>query len=85
VDTLTLADVIIAILSSRTSFPLATSVALIRERDRAGVLVHLVLLDPRREPVPVAPGSVSAVTYAARALDPDLLSTFGNEDVIVLK
>ena len=45
VATLTLSDVVMAILESRASYPLAASAALIREGDGDGTAVHLVLLD----------------------------------------
>lgn len=51
VATLTLSGVVMAILDSRANYPLAASAALIRERDGEGVVVHLVLLDEKQEPL----------------------------------
>lgn len=85
VDTLTLSDVVMAILESRASHPLATSVALIRERDGAGAVVHLVLLGDQRQPLFTRPGSMIAVTYAAHHLGDDILAAFGDKEVIVLR
>ena len=74
-----------AILDSRDNCPLAASVALIRERDGAGVVVHLVRLDERQEPLFAAPGVIIAVTYAAQHLDSDVVAAFGDRKVIILK
>jgi len=84
-DTLMLADVIMAILDSRASFPLAASAALIRERAGPDEVIHLVLLDEERQPLFVGPGTMIAVTYAARRLDQDILAAFGDREVIVLR
>jgi hypothetical protein len=84
IDTLTLSEVVIAILDSRLSFPLAASAALVRERAGAAELIHLVLLDADRQPLVSEPGTVPAITYAARRLDKDLLAAFGDKEVIVL-
>jgi hypothetical protein len=85
VDTLTLSDVVMAILETRASLPLATSAALIRERDGADAVVHLVLLGDKRQPLFTATGTMIAVTYAACHLDEDILAAFGDKEVIVLK
>jgi hypothetical protein len=85
VDMLMLADLIMAILDSRASFPLAASAALIRARDGQDEVIHLVLLDEEREPLFVRAGTMAAVTYAARRLDNDILAAFGDREVIVLK
>jgi hypothetical protein len=82
--TLTLSDVIVAILDSRAGFPLAASAALIRERDGEDEVVHLVLLDSEREPLIVGSGTMIGVTYAARQLGPDILAAFGDRQIIVL-
>jgi hypothetical protein len=87
-DTLTLSDVVVAILDSRANFPLAASAALIRERDgeaEESEVVHLVLLDEEREPLVIGAGSLVAVTYAARCLGQDMLDAFGDREIIVLK
>jgi hypothetical protein len=84
IDTLTLSEVVIAILDCRLSFPRATSAALVRERAGPDEVIHLVLLDSEREPLAGQTGAVPAVTYAARQLDKDLLAAFGDKEVIVL-
>jgi hypothetical protein len=84
IDTLTLSEVVIAILDSRLSFPLAASAALVRERAGADEIIHLVLLDEERQPLVSEPAAVPAITYAARQLDKDLLAAFGDKEVIVL-
>jgi hypothetical protein len=85
VATLTLSEVVMAILDSRASYPLAASAALIRERDGEGVVVHLVLLGEKQEPLFAAPGVIIAVTYAAQHLDSDVVAAFGDRNVIILK
>jgi hypothetical protein len=76
--------VIVAILDSRASFPMAASAAVIRERDGEDEMIHLVLLDSEREPLFTEPGTLIAVTYAARQLDKDILAAFGGRKIIVL-
>ena len=85
VATLTLPELVMAILDSRANYPLAASAALIRQRDGEGVVVHLVLLDEKQEPLFAAPGVIIAVTYAAQHLDSDVVAAFGDRKVIVLK
>jgi len=85
VATLTLSEVVMAILDSRANYPVAASAALIRERDGQGAVVHLVLLDEKQEPLFAAPGVIIAVTYAAQHLDSDVVAAFGNRKVIILK
>ena len=85
VTTLTLSDVVMAILDSQASYPMAASAALIRERDGAGIAVHLVLLDEKQQPLFAAPGVIIAVTYAAQRLDSDVVAAFGDRNVIILK
>jgi hypothetical protein len=83
-DTLTLSDVIVAILDSRASFPLAAAAALVRERDGEDQVIHLVLLGENREPLCTDSGTMAGVTYAAGRLDKDLLAAFGDKQIIVL-
>ena len=85
VGLLTLSDVVLAILESRASYPLAASAALIREGDGDGTAVHLVLLDKKQQPLFAAPGVIIAVTYQAERLDSDLVAAFGDRNVIILK
>ncbi len=82
---LTLLDVVMAILESRASYPLAASAALIRERDDAGHVIYLVLLDDQQQPLFTAPGVIIAVTYAAQHLGRDVVAAFGDRKVIILK
>jgi hypothetical protein len=85
VETLMLSDVIVAILDSRSRFPLAASTALIREQDGANIFIYVVLLDDKRQPIPVEPGTITAVTYMTRHLDEDLAAAFGDKRAIILK
>ena len=85
VVTLTLSDVVMTILESRASYPLAASAALIREADGPGTAVHLVLLDEEQQPLSAAPGVIIAVTFAADHLDGDVVTAFGDRKVIILK
>jgi hypothetical protein len=85
VGTLMLSDVVMAILDRRVSCPKATSAALVRERDGDGVAVYLVLLDEAGQPLPAGPGSVTAVTFAARDLGPDLRAAFAGRQVVILR
>jgi hypothetical protein len=85
VSTLMLSDVVMAILDRRVSCPQATSAALVRERDGDGVAVHLVLLDEAGQPLSAGPGSVVAVTFAARDLGADLRAAFADREVIILR
>jgi hypothetical protein len=84
-ETLMLSDVIMAILDSRPRFPLAASAALIRERDGADVFIYVVLLDEKRQPIFVEPGTITAVTYVTRQLDDDIVAAFGDRQTIILK
>lgn len=85
VATLTLPEVVMAILDSRANYPVAASAALIRERDGEGVVVHLVLLDGKQEPLFAAPGVIIAVTYAVQHLGSDVVAAFGDRKVIILR
>jgi hypothetical protein len=85
VETLKLPDVIMAILDCRSRFPRATSAALIREHEDDDVFVYIVLLDDKRQPISVEPGTITAATYVARHLGEDLVAAFGGKKAIVLK
>jgi hypothetical protein len=85
VATLTLSDVVMAILQSRARCPLAASAAVIRESGGDGTVVHLVLLDGEQQPLPAGPGGIIAVSYEVGQLDRDVLAAFGDRDVIILR
>lgn len=85
VETLMLSDVIMAILDRRSRFPRAASAALIREPDGADVFIYVILLDEKRQPIPVEPGTIAAGTYVTRYLDEDILAAFGDKTAIILK
>jgi hypothetical protein len=84
-ETLMLPDVIMAILDSRSRFPLAESAALIREHDGEDVFIYVVLLDDKRQPIFVEPGTITAVTYVTRHLDEEILAAFGDKQAIIVK
>lgn len=89
VETLSLAEVVLAILRAQSKAPSATAAAIVRERHDDGFLVRVRLLegtpplagDPG---VNEAPGSLIAA-FATLHLGPELLSAFGENDVIILK
>jgi hypothetical protein len=89
VETLSLAEVVLAILRAERKAPLATAAAIVRERQDDGFLVRVRLLegtpplagDPG---VQEAPGSLIAA-FAAVHLGQELLDAFGEMDVIILK
>lgn len=83
-ETLKLPDVIMAILACRSRFPQATSAALIREREDEDVFVYLVLLDEKRQPIYVEPGTITAAMYVTRHLGQDLVAAFGGRNAVVL-
>jgi hypothetical protein len=85
VETLKLPDVIMAILDCRSRFPRAASAALIREHEDDDVFVYIVLLDDKRQPISIEPGTITAATYVARHLGEDLVAAFGGKKAIVLK
>ena len=85
VATLTLSDVVVAILESRADYPLAASAAVIREPGGDGTVVHLVLLDGEQQPLFAGPGVIIAISYEVGQLDRDVLAAFGDRDVIILK
>jgi hypothetical protein len=70
---------------SSTSRPRTARWTLVRERDGDGVAVHLVLLDEAQQPLSAGPGSVVAVTFAARGLGPDLRAVFADGPVVILR
>ena len=88
-ETLSLAEVVLAILRAQRKAPLATAAAIVRESCEAGFLVRVRLLegtpplagDPG---VSEAPGQLIAA-FTALHLEPELLDAFGERDVIILK
>jgi len=85
VQTLRLAEMIMAIVDCRRRLPQATSAALIREPHGDGTLIRVVFMDERQQPLPVDPGTMMATAYLAAELDDDLHQAFGARNVIVLK
>jgi hypothetical protein len=89
VETLSLAEVVLAIIRAQRNAPLATAAAIVRERNDEGFLVRMRLLegtpplagDPG---VNEAPGILIAA-FAAVHLGQELLDAFGENDVIILK
>ena len=89
VETLSLAEVVLAILRAQRKAPLATAAAIVRERHDEGFLVSVRLLegtpplagDPG---VKEAPGSLIAA-FASVHLGQELVDAFGGNDVIILK
>jgi hypothetical protein len=89
VETLSLAEVVLAILRAQRKAPMATAAAIVREKHDEGILVRVRLLegtpplagDPG---VQEAPGSLIAA-FAAVHLGQELLDAFGEKDVIILK
>jgi hypothetical protein len=89
VETLSLAEVVLAILRAQRTAPLATAAAIVKESDDAGFLVRVRLLEGTPplagEPgVKEAPGQLIAA-FAALHLGPELQDAFGERDVIILK
>ncbi|HWC82723.1 MAG TPA: hypothetical protein VG756_22450 [Pseudonocardiaceae bacterium] len=84
-ETLTLPDVIMAILDCRSRFPQAASAALIREHEDEDEFVYVVLLDENRQPIFVEPRTITAATYVTRHLGEDLVAAFGDKKAIILK
>jgi hypothetical protein len=89
VETLSLAEVVLAILRAQRKAPLATAAAIVKESHDAGFLVRVRLLEGTPplagEPdVNEAPGQLIAA-FAALHLGPELQDAFGERDVIILK
>jgi hypothetical protein len=84
-ETLTLPDVIMAILDCRSRFPQAASAALIREPEGEDEFVYVVLLDENRQPIFVEPRTITAATYVTRHLGEDLVAAFGGKNAIILR
>lgn len=89
VETLSLAEVVLAILREQRKAPLATAAAIVREKDGEGFLVSVRLLEGT-PPLAGDPGVKEAsgnliAAFAAVHLGPELLDAFGENDVIILK
>jgi hypothetical protein len=91
VETLALADVIIAILRARRSLPAAKTAEVARERQSAVTCVRVALCpEPLPGPVPggqarAAPPAVTVAWFRARRLGSDLTEAFKGRDVIILR
>lgn len=89
VETLSLAEVVLAILREQRKAPLATAAAIVREKYDDGFLVRVRLLEGT-PPLAGDPGAKEAsgsliAAFAALHLGPELLDAFGENDVIILK
>jgi hypothetical protein len=91
VETLGLADVIMAILRARRSLPDAKTAEVARERQPTLTHVRVSLChEPVPGPVPggqarAAQPAVTIALFRARRLDSDLTEAFKGRDVIILK
>jgi hypothetical protein len=91
VETLGLADVIMAILRGRRSVPAAKTAEVARERQPTATHVRVSLCHaPLPGPVPggqarAAQPAVTIALFKARRLDSDLTEAFKGRDVIILK
>jgi hypothetical protein len=89
VETLSLAEVVLAILRAERKAPLATAAAIVREKHEEGFLVRVRLLEGT-PPLAGDPGVKEAsgsliAAFAALHLGQELLDAFGENDVIILK
>lgn len=89
VETLSLAEVVLAIIRAQRKAPLATAAAIVRERHDGGFLVRMRLLEGT-PPLAGDPGANEApgiliAAFAALHLGQELLDAFGENDVIILK
>lgn len=88
-ETLSLAEVVLAILRAQRTAPLATAAAIVRERHDEGFLIRVRLLEGTpplaTDPdVNEAPGNLIAA-FATLRLGQELVDAFGENDVIILK
>jgi hypothetical protein len=90
VETLRLAEVVMAIISSRQAAPWATAAAIAREKRGEETLVHVWLLDDQ---APLSAGSVAPAlpdhgeiiaVFGTSHLGKDLEDAFAGYDVVVL-
>jgi chorismate-pyruvate lyase len=82
---LKLAELLMVILDCRPRLPLAAAAALVREPHGDGLLVRVVFLDARREPLAVDADTLLVTSYLAGRLDEDLAAAFGDRNVVILK
>jgi hypothetical protein len=85
VPMLKLAELLMVILDCRPRLPLAAAAALVREPYGDGLLVRVVFLDARREPLAVDADTLLVTSYLAGRLDEDLAAAFGDRNVVILK
>jgi hypothetical protein len=89
VQTLGVAEVVMAILAARKTMPSATAAAVSRERHGKGFQVRVRLIEDiessegNTEGPDGAEGAVAI--FIARVLGQDLVDAFGDRDVIILK
>jgi hypothetical protein len=89
VQTLGVAEIVMAILDARKTMPSATAAAVCREKHGGGFRVRVSLLEDMpsadgNQPDPGSPQGVVAI-FTARRLGQDLTDAFGDKDVIILK
>jgi hypothetical protein len=89
VETLSLAEVVLAILRAQRKAPQATAAAIVKEKQDEGFLVRVRLLEGT-PPLAGDPGVTEAAgcvvaAFAALRLGQELLDAFGGKDVIILK
>ena len=83
-ETLSVTQVVMAILEARKTMPWATAAAISRETHRDQVCVRVRLLDRSSDDLSQGHGEVVAV-FTVRQLGEDLAAAFGQKDVIILK
>jgi hypothetical protein len=83
-ETLSVTQVVLAILEARKSMPWATAASISRETRGDLVCVRVRLLESTSDTAPEKHGEVVAV-FTVRRLGEDLATAFGQKDVIILK
>jgi hypothetical protein len=90
VDTLGVADVVVSILEARKEMPWASAAAVSRQRSGGAIYVQVSLLERASsspgEGATGTDGRIAVVAgFAAAALGEELVTAFGDKDVIILK
>lgn len=83
-ETLSVTQVVLAILEARKTMPWATAASISRETQGDLVCVRVRLLESTSDTGPDKHGEVAAV-FTVRRLGEDLATAFGPKDVIILK